>query len=46
MPIRKVKGGWKYGNSATFKEKPTPEQIAAIEISMKKRGKKKSKKKK
>lgn len=37
MPIKKVKGGWKYGNSATFKKKPTKAQIAAIEISKNKR---------
>jgi hypothetical protein len=39
MPTKKVKGGWKYGNSATFKKKPSKEQIAAIEISKKKRKK-------
>lgn len=40
MSVRKVKGGWKFGNSVTFKKKPTKAQIAAIEIS-KKKGKKK-----
>lgn len=42
MPVKKVRGGWKYGNSATFKKKPARTQIAAIEIS--KRNKKKKKK--
>lgn len=42
MPTRKVKGGWKYGNSVTFKKKPTRAQEIAIEIS--KRNKKKKKK--
>lgn len=37
MPIRKVPGGWKYGNSPTFKKKPTKKQIAAIEIAKKKK---------
>jgi hypothetical protein len=40
MPTKKVKGGWKYGNSATFKKKPSKAQKAAIEISKKKRNKK------
>jgi len=40
MPTKKVKGGWKYGNSATFKKKPGKAQITAIEISKKKRNKK------
>jgi len=42
MPIRKVKGGYKYGESATFKKKPTKAQIAAIHAS-KARAKKKKK---
>ncbi len=37
MPIKKVPGGWKYGNSAIFKKKPTKAQIADIEIRKKKR---------
>ncbi len=41
MPVKKVRGGWKYGNSATFKKKPSKKQIAAIEISKKKKRKKK-----
>lgn len=41
MPIRKVKGGWKYGDSKVFKKKPTKEQIAAIQASMAKKKKKK-----
>jgi hypothetical protein len=39
MPVRKVKGGWKYGDSATFKNKPTKKQIAAIHASKKKKKK-------
>ncbi len=41
MPTKKVKGGWKYGGSATFKKKPSKAQITAIEISKKKKGKNK-----
>ena len=41
MPINKVKNGWKYGNSATFKKKPTKKQIAVIEASKARRSKKK-----
>lgn len=45
MPIQKVKGGWKYGDSATFKKKPSKAQIAAIEISKKEKPKSRGKKK-
>ncbi len=44
MPIRKVKGGWKYGKSATFKKKPSKKQIAAIHASKSRRIKRKRKK--
>lgn len=39
MPPRKVKGGWKYGDSATFKKKPSAAQIAAIHASQEARKK-------
>jgi len=40
VPITKVKGGWKYGDSATFKKKPTKAQIAAIHASKERKKKK------
>lgn len=46
MPVRRAKGGWKYGDSATFKNKPTKEQIRAIEANKAKKNKKTNKKKK
>lgn len=46
MPIKRVPGGWKYGDSKVFKNKPTKAQIAAIEASMAEKKKKAKSKKK